>query len=125
MILNLENLKAELDLVKVISRHVQLKPQGARYIGLCPFHTENSPSFFVTPALELFKCFGCGKSGDVFAFEQTITGKTFPEVVEALAREFNLPLERTEFKEEEVQAYQQKEQFYLTNAQVHSLWLEH
>jgi len=122
MILNLENLKSELDIVNVIARHVNLKPQGTRYIGHCPFHTENTPSFTVTPSLGLFKCFGCGKTGDVFTFEQEITGKTFPETVEALAREFNLPLEQTAIREEELQTYQQKERLYLTNAQVHELW---
>lgn len=122
MILNVENLKSELDIVNVIARHVNLKPQGARYTGLCPFHTENTPSFTVTPSVGLFKCFGCGKFGDVFNFEQEITGKTFPETVEALAREFNLSLEQTAIREEEMQTYQQKERLYLTNAQVFELW---
>lgn len=73
------------DIVDVISNYVILKPQGQRLVGLCPFHTERTPSFSVSPAKQLFYCFGCGAGGNVFNFVMRIENLSFVEAVRFLA----------------------------------------
>lgn len=73
------------DLVDVVSAHVQLKRSGRRLVGLCPFHTEKTPSFTVSPDMGIFKCFGCGKGGDVFSFIQFRENVPFAEAMAILA----------------------------------------
>lgn len=73
------------DIVAVVGQYVPLKRAGANHKGLCPFHIEKSPSFNVNSQKQIFRCFGCGKSGDVFTFLQEIEGQNFNEVVRDLA----------------------------------------
>lgn len=73
------------DLVDVVSEHVALKQRGQRWIGLCPFHTEKTPSFTVRPDLGFFKCFGCGQGGDLFSFVQATENVQFIEALRLLA----------------------------------------
>ncbi|MGH7162026.1 MAG: DNA primase, partial [Planctomycetota bacterium] len=80
------------DIVEVISRHVTLKRSGRSFRGLCPFHEEKTPSFYVVPDKRLFKCFGCGEVGSVFAFLMRHQRTSFPETVRELAREYGVPL---------------------------------
>ena len=81
-----QEVKAAADIVTVVGAHVRLKPQsGNRYLGLCPFHSEKTPSFSVHGGLQIYKCFGCGKSGDVFNFLMEIQGLSFFEALKALA----------------------------------------
>ncbi|HTW66217.1 MAG TPA: DnaB-like helicase C-terminal domain-containing protein [Bryobacteraceae bacterium] len=77
-----EEIKRATDIVRVIGQYVQLRKAGAEYEGLCPFHQEKTPSFKVNPAGQFYKCFGCGKGGDVFQFVKDIEGVTFPQAVE-------------------------------------------
>ncbi len=81
----LQDLIARVDVVELIGRHVQLKKTGANYSGLCPFHSEKSPSFTVSPTKQFFHCFGCGKSGDAIGFLIEHSGMGFMEAVEDLA----------------------------------------
>ena len=69
----------------VVAEHVTLKRRGVRWVGLCPFHSEKTPSFTVSPERELFKCFGCGKGGDVFSFVQLRENASFMEAMRHLA----------------------------------------
>ena len=78
-------IKQKLDLVELIGESVQLKKAGASFKGLCPFHGEKTPSFTVTPARETWKCFGCGKGGDVFSFVMEREGIDFPDALRRLA----------------------------------------
>lgn len=78
---------------EVVSPFVQLKRAGSQMKGLCPFHKEKSPSFHVSPDRGYFKCFGCGKAGDVFRFLMDMEGREFPEAVEVLARRFGVEIE--------------------------------
>ncbi len=81
-----QEVKAAADIVTVVGSHVRLKRQGGnRYLGLCPFHSEKTPSFSVHGGLQIYKCFGCGKSGDVFNFLMEIQGLSFFEALKALA----------------------------------------
>ncbi|GIV54132.1 MAG: DNA primase [Candidatus Kapaibacterium sp.] len=73
------------DIVSVIGQYVHLRQRGKNFVGLCPFHTEKTPSFNVSPELGIYKCFGCGKSGDVFTFLQEYNGLSFLEAVRTVA----------------------------------------
>ncbi len=75
------------DIVEIISRYVNLKKSGKNYRGICPFHTEKTPSFFVNPEKQIFHCFGCGIGGDVFKFIMNIENISFPESVVKIAKE--------------------------------------
>jgi DNA primase len=85
-----ETIKSVADIVDVIGQFVQLRKAGQNYIGLCPFHTEKEPSFTVSPAKQMFHCFGCKKGGDLFAFWMEYHGTTFPEAVKELAARYNV-----------------------------------
>lgn len=85
--IDVEALKARLDLYEVVSRYVKLKKQGKEYTGLCPFHDERSPSFHVIPLKGFVHCFGCGAHGDVIRFYQQITGKSFVDAMKDLGGE--------------------------------------
>ena len=78
-------MKQKLDLVELIGESVQLRKAGASYKGLCPFHSEKTPSFTVTPARETWKCFGCGRGGDIFNFVMERDTIDFPEALRRLA----------------------------------------
>ena len=83
---DIETLRERADLLAVISDHTKLTRAGKNYKGLCPFHSENTPSFSVDPGQGFFHCFGCGVGGDVFTFLEKALGLTFVEAVEHVAR---------------------------------------
>ena len=80
-----EEVKSKIDIVSVIGEHVQLTKAGSNFRGLCPFHSEKSPSFMVSEELQIYKCFGCGEGGDVFTFLEKYEGMEFPEALKYLA----------------------------------------
>lgn len=83
---DIEALRQQADIVAVVGDHTTLKRAGRSFKGLCPFHTERTPSFTVSPTSNVFHCFGCGASGDLYDFLMRIEGLDFPEAVEAVAR---------------------------------------
>ena len=87
-----EEIKRAADIVQLIGEFVQLRKAGQNYVGLCPFHSEKDPSFSVSPARQMFHCFGCKKGGDVFAFWMEYHKATFPEAVTDLAKRYQVPL---------------------------------
>jgi DNA primase len=91
---SVERVKQAADIVEVISAHTDLRRQGARYVGLCPFHDERTPSFSVEPQEKLYHCFGCGVGGDVIKFVEEKEGLNFAEAVESLADRYGVELER-------------------------------
>ncbi len=91
---SLERLKQTADIVEVISAHTDLRRQGARWVGLCPFHEERTPSFSVDAQEKLYHCFGCGVGGDVIKFVEEKEGLGFTEAVELLADRYGVELER-------------------------------
>jgi DNA primase len=91
---SVERVKQAADVIEVISAHTDLRRQGARYVGLCPFHEERTPSFSVEPQEKLYHCFGCGVGGDVIKFVEEKEGLGFAEAVELLADRYGVELER-------------------------------
>ncbi len=87
-------IKARLNLAEVAKRFMTLQRKGGRWVGLCPFHQEKSPSFSINEEEGLFYCFGCHASGDIFDFYGRLNGLDFKETLEQLAAEANVPLER-------------------------------
>ncbi|MFN5866656.1 MAG: DNA primase [Candidatus Kapaibacterium sp.] len=81
-----EEVRHRSDIVEVVGEHVRLQKRGKNFLGLCPFHTEKTPSFNVNPELGIYKCFGCGKSGSVINFVMDHNSLSFPEAVRMLAR---------------------------------------
>ncbi len=88
----LEDIKSRLDIVDLISGYVQLKKSGQNWKGLCPFHSEKTPSFMVSQPKQIFHCFGCGAGGDVFAFVAAYENLSFPEAVSLLAKKAGIAL---------------------------------
>ncbi|MGB4644829.1 MAG: DNA primase [Dictyoglomaceae bacterium] len=93
-----EDVKQRINIVDIISRYVNLRKSGKNYVGLCPFHQEKTPSFYVNPDKGLYHCFGCGASGDVFSFLLNYRNITFMEALEELAHEVGLELPKREDK---------------------------
>jgi DNA primase len=91
---SVERVKQAADIVEVVSAHTDLRRQGARYTGLCPFHDERTPSFSVEPQEKLYHCFGCGVGGDVIKFVEEKDGLNFAEAVELLADRYGVEIER-------------------------------
>jgi len=88
----LQQIRDSVDIVDVVSRYVTLSKTGQNFRGLCPFHQEKTPSFTVTPARQMFYCFGCGVGGDVFTFLMRKEGLEFPEAARDLAERAGIPL---------------------------------
>ena len=89
----IELVRERADIVEVINLHVPLKKSGKDYKGSCPFHEENTPSFTVSPAKQLYYCFGCGAAGNVFKFLMELGKHTFHDVVLDLAQRYNVPVD--------------------------------
>ncbi len=87
-----EEVKKAADIVEVIGQYVELKKRGQNYVGLCPFHSERSPSFTVNQNKQIYHCFGCGKGGDVFTFWMEYHNLDFPQSLKDLAERYNIQL---------------------------------
>jgi len=102
-----DKVKQQADIVRVVGEYVQLKKGGQNFRGLCPFHSEKTPSFNVHPVRQIYHCFGCGKGGDVFNFVMEMERCEFPEAVRIVAEKCGIPVpskrERTPEKKRESQ----------------------
>lgn len=96
----IEEVRQKNDIVDVISGYVALKRQGGNYFGLCPFHSEKSPSFSVSQHKQMYYCFGCHKGGNVVSFVMDYENFTFPEALRVLAERVNVRLPEVEYTEE-------------------------
>ena len=92
---SIENLKSITDVVDVISNYIQLKKKGSNFTANCPFHSEKTPSFVVSPSKQIYHCFGCGASGDAIKFIMEYEKLSYPEAIEKLATMYNFQLEYT------------------------------
>jgi len=92
-----------------------LKKRGANYLGLCPFHNEKTPSFTVSPSKEIYKCFGCGKSGNTISFLMEHEKYSYVEALRWLANKYNVEVEETETSAEQRQVQQAADSLYILN----------
>ncbi|PYX28569.1 MAG: DNA primase [Acidobacteria bacterium] len=93
-----ESLKQQADIVRIVGDYVKLRKAGAQnFSGLCPFHSEKTPSFSVHATRQFYHCFGCGASGDVFSFVQKLENITFPEAVRLIAQKLGVPMPKVAF----------------------------
>lgn len=105
----IDEIRSRNEIVGLIGSYVSLKRAGSNYQGLCPFHSEKTPSFSVNPARQTYKCFGCGKGGNVFTFLMEYENITFPEAVENLAGRVGITLPKYNMTEEAKQAAAHRE----------------
>ena len=90
---SIENVRQAADIVEVVSSHVELKQRGRNFFGLCPFHSEKTPSFSVNPDKQIYKCFGCGSGGGSINFVMEIENLEFADAIKRLAQTFNITLD--------------------------------
>ena len=100
---------------EVVSDFVSLKKRGANLIGVCPFHKEKTPSFIVSPAKGIFKCFGCGKAGDSVRFIMEHEHYSYPEALRYLANKYGIIIEEKEQSPEELMAQNEREKMFNIN----------
>ena len=98
---SIEQLKARLDIVDVVGSYIELKKNGANFKAPCPFHDEKSPSFVVSPAKQIYHCFGCGAGGDSIRFVMEYEKLSYPEAIEKLAGQYNFSLQYTDNKHQQ------------------------
>ncbi len=107
-----EEIREAADIAEVVGDYVRLKRSGSGFVGLCPFHDEKTPSFHVTPSLGIYKCFGCGESGDVFSFVMEMEGIGFQEALQTLADRYGVSLPVMEDEQHESETHKLKEGIY-------------
>ncbi len=111
----IQQILSRIDVLDVVGGFVKLKRRGANYLGLCPFHNERTPSFTVSPSKEIFKCFGCGKSGNSISFLMELEKFTYVEALKWLANRYNIEIEETAASPEVVQQQQVAESLFIIN----------
>lgn len=104
---------ATADVAEVVGDFVQLKRRGTNMSACCPFHDEKTPSFYVSPAKGIYKCFGCGKGGDSISFVMEIENLTYPEAIRWLAKRYNIEVEETGYEPEQGKEQQQEKESLL------------
>ena len=104
-----EEVRSRSDIVDIISGYVRLQKKGASYFGLCPFHSEKSPSFSVSGSKQMYYCFGCGAGGNVFTFLMNYENDTFPEAIKRLADRAGIALPEIELSENEKREMNRKQ----------------
>lgn len=108
----------------VVGDFVSLKRRGANYVACCPFHNEKTPSFYVSPAKGIYKCFGCGKSGTAIGFVMEHESLTYVEALKFLARKYGIEVVEKEETAEEIAAKQRSESLYLVSEFAESFFQE-
>lgn len=113
---SIQQILSRIDIVEIVGSFVKLKKRGANYLGLCPFHNEKTPSFTVSPGKEIYKCFGCGKSGNTIGFLMELEKYSYVEALRWLANKYNVELEETEVSAEVKQQQQAADSLYIINS---------
>ena len=112
----IQQILSSLDIIDVVGSFVKLKKRGTNYLGLCPFHNEKTPSFTVSPAKEIYKCFGCGRSGNTISFVMEHEKSSYVDALKWLAARYNIPIEETFATDEQRQQQQSADSLYIINA---------
>lgn len=112
---SIQEVVSRIDIIDIVSGFVNLKRRGANYLGLCPFHDERTPSFTVSPTKEIFKCFGCGKSGNAITFLMEHEKYSYVEAIRWLAQRYQVELEETDVSPEYKQQQQEAESLHAIN----------
>lgn len=111
----IQQIVSRIDIIEIINSFVKLKKRGTNYIGLCPFHNEKSPSFTVSPSKEIYKCFGCGRSGNTITFLMEHEKYSYIEALKWLAAKYNVAIEEKETSPEFKQQQQAADSLYIIN----------
>jgi DNA primase len=101
------------DVADVVGDYVSLKKRGSNLTACCPFHNEKTPSFSVSPSKGIYKCFGCGKTGDSVRFIMDIEGVGYPEALRHLAKKYGIEVEEQTFTNEQIEAQNERESLYI------------
>lgn len=112
---SIQQIQSRIDIIDIVGAFVKLKKRGTNYLGLCPFHNEKTPSFTVSPAKEIYKCFGCGKSGNSIGFLMEHEKYSYTEALRWLANKYNIELEETDTSPEYKAQVQTAESLYIIN----------
>ncbi len=112
----IERILDSAQIIDVVEEYVTLKKRGVNYLGLCPFHNEKTPSFTVSPAKGIFKCFGCGKGGNSVNFIMEHEHLSYPEALRYLAKKYNIEIEEREITIEEKQRQTERESMLVVTA---------
>ncbi|MBL0152703.1 MAG: DNA primase [Chitinophagaceae bacterium] len=111
----IQQIQGRLDIIDVVGSFVKLKKRGTNYLGLCPFHNEKTPSFTVSPNKEIYKCFGCGRSGNTISFIMEHEKYTYVDALKWLATRYNIEIEETYRTDEQKLAQQAAESLFIIN----------
>ena len=111
----IQQIMARADITDVVGSFVKLKKRGTNLLGLCPFHNEKTPSFTVSPSKEIYKCFGCGKSGNLVSFVMEHEKYSYPEALKWLAQRYQIEIEETQLNEDQKQALQTADSLFALN----------
>lgn len=111
----IQQVLSRLDIIEVVGSFVKLKKRGANYIGLCPFHNEKTPSFSVSASKEIYKCFGCGKSGNTISFLMEHEKFGYIDAIKWLANKYGVEIQETFVNDEQRQQYQTADSLYILN----------
>ena len=111
----IQQILSRIDIIEIVGGFVKLKKRGANYLGLCPFHNEKTPSFTVSPAKEIYKCFGCGRSGNTISFLMEHEKYSYAEALRWLAARYNVEIEEKELNPEQRLQQQTAESLYIIN----------
>ena len=112
---SIQQILSRIDIIEIVGGFVKLKKRGANYLGLCPFHNEKTPSFTVSPTKEIYKCFGCGRSGNSISFLMEHEKYSYVEALRWLANKYNVEIEETETSPEAKQIQQVSDSLYILN----------
>ena len=110
-----DRIYAAANIVDIVSDYVTLRRKGVNYVACCPFHNEKTPSFAVSPAKGLFKCFGCGKGGNAVTFLMEHESLTYPEALKMVAKRYGIEVHEKELSEEEVRRNDDRESMFALN----------
>ena len=111
----IQQILGRIDIVDIIGSFVKLKKRGTNYLGLCPFHNEKTPSFTVSPSKEIYKCFGCGRSGNSISFLMEHEKYSYVDALKWLANKYNIEIEETFATDEQKQLQQSADSLYIIN----------